>query len=207
MGNGSDRRHDRRQPLTGRRMFRRWTGPEWRHEPAPAYDLRQYVGGRPTGMVAAMSWRPATDDAWQTAHGPDGWLLREPRRLVLAERRDRGEAVVRMQIPLRACVDAAVVDEPGLPGRALVRFTVTARFGAGAPFSLTMWFSPEYRHLLTGIVRDVNGRGEPPRTRASGVRALPPLEVRQVPDDGDWVAFQPGPCSADVLRPGKGELR
>lgn len=181
-------------------VLRRRARPEWRIEGGPDYDLRQYVGGRPTGIVAAISWQPETDGAQrQTAAGPDGWLIREPHRLVLIERRGHGEMPVRMQIPLRSCTEIKLDDEPGLPGRSLVRCVITARFGTGTTFTVTLWFPHEHRYVLAGIARDANARSAPPPPVA-GADSLPLLDVRRAPDDQDWVVFRPGPCSEDVLR-------
>ena len=204
MGNGPDRRHNRQQPLMSPLRPRR-VRTEWRAETGSEYDLRQYVGGRPTGIVAAISWRPDPDGARrQTASGPDGWLIREPNRLVLVERHGRGETAVRMRIPLRSCAAIKLDDEPGLPGRSLVRCAITARFGTGTTFTVTLWFPYEDRHVLIGIAREVNGRGAPPSPVARQ-DSLPLLGVRQAPDDQDWIAFRPGPCSDEVLRPDRDE--
>jgi hypothetical protein len=190
-------------------MLRRRERREWRPESGPEYDLRQYVGGHPTGLVAAMSWLPeGHGDHRQLVSGPNGLLIRERNRLVLLEHRGQGEAAVPMQIPLRSCLDVTLVDEPGLPGHGFVRFVLTGLFGAGATFTVTMRFPHEQRGVLAGIAREVNtaDRQAQAANPAPVVRPLPLLDVRQAPDDDDWVTFRPGPCSADVLRPERGEL-
>ncbi|HYS42162.1 MAG TPA: hypothetical protein VEO01_41610, partial [Pseudonocardiaceae bacterium] len=62
--------------------------PEWRGESGPGYDLRQYVGGRPTGLVATTAWQAPRDES--AVAGPDVWLVRAPTHVVIGEYRNRG---------------------------------------------------------------------------------------------------------------------
>jgi hypothetical protein len=174
-------------------MIRRRPKVEWRQEQGPDYDLRQYQGGRPTGLVAVTGWdhgavRPAG------ATGPEVRLYRTLSTLVAEERRRPG---VRLRLPIQSCVDARLAGEPGLPGTALLRLTLTVRFGQTTTFTVSLWFPPRSRPFLQGIVDEIAGRKGKPDVVDAPV--LPPLEVAQAPDDEDWVVFRPA-NDGEVLR-------
>lgn len=182
----------------------RWRGKiEWRPDPGPGYDLRQYCGGRPTGRVAVVGWDDRDSARSRTAVGPDVWLGRERSLLVIEEFRRRGAGPgARLRVPIRSCVDARIAAEPGLPGNALVRLTLTLSIGA-ATIILPLWFQSRSVPFLQTIVDDVATRpgGGTGSSAADGpMSALPPLEVVQAPDNDDWVVFRPAD-HGEVLLP------
>jgi hypothetical protein len=172
-------------------MFARWGNPEWRHEDGPGYELRQYRRGRPTGIVATTAWAEPPGAGREVLSGPDVWLVREPTRITIVERQDTGHGAVRLRIPLRSCQDITIVDEPGLPGAALVRLTVTVRLGARATVTVRLWLAGGCRPVLEDLARRI--RVDEPAS------VLPRLEVAQAPDDDDWIVFRPSRSSEDVV--------
>ncbi|HEU5470845.1 MAG TPA: hypothetical protein VFV67_09345 [Actinophytocola sp.] len=179
--------------------------------------MRQYRRGRPTGVVAMVAW----DSRFGTsprpvAHGPDVWMVLEPRQLTIAERTDQGHGQARLYIPLRSCSDVALLDEPGLHGSSLVRLTLTVRIGQGPSFTLPLWFPTDARPVLEDLARRVRTqappsseeptRPSPKRTWTRTGRTVPLLEVEAAPDDADWVVFRPSVSSAEVLIP-RSEVR
>jgi hypothetical protein len=172
-------------------MFTWWGNPEWRHEDGPGYELRQYRRGRPTGIVATTAWAEPPNTGREVLSGPDVWLVREPTRITIVERQDTGHGAVRLRIPLRSCQDITMVDEPGLPGAALVRLTITVRLGARATITVLLWLTGGSRPVLEDLAR--RSRVEPP------AHVLPRLEVAQAPDDDDWIVFRPSRSSEDVV--------
>lgn len=167
---------------------------EWRQENGPGYDLRQYHRGHPTGLVAVTGWDHYGAVRRAGATGPDVRLYRNLSTLVAEEHRRPG---VRLRLPIQSCVDARLVGEPGLPGTALLRLTLTARFGQATTFTVSLWFPPRSRPFLQGIVDEIVGLKNQPDVVDAPV--LPPLEVAQAPDDKDWVVFRPSD-DGEVLR-------
>jgi hypothetical protein len=172
---------------------------EWRYEPGPGYTLRQYWRGRPTGMIAVTTWdeQPAASPHTMVS-GPDVCLIHESTQLIVAEHPTDGRGVVRLQIPMQSCVDALIVDEPGLPGDAMVRLTLTVRVGRNAIVTLPLWFPAEHRPFLDDLTRRI--RHDEPAC-SPPARSLPLLEVALAPGDDDWVVFRPAASSNDVLVP------
>jgi hypothetical protein len=150
--------------------------PRWQVESGPDYDLCEYQGGQPTGRVAVMSW---PGDFLERVKGHHVWLLGEKSRVTIAERRDPGLLAVRLQVPLRSCVDAKVVGEPGLPR---VRLDLTIRMGGGT-FTIPLWFSSAERPVLEGFIgriRRLTDQAEPsPSARfPQPISAEPPRHLR-----------------------------
>jgi hypothetical protein len=155
MGDGRDHRHDRQQSVSDivDWMLRR-AKPEWRAEPGPDHDLRQYLGGRPTGLVAVVRWNHG-EPLPPLAVGPDVRLFRSRSSLIIDGNRDRsGGPALRLRLPLRSCVAAQLTDEPGLPGTALVRLTLTVRVGPGT-CTLPLWFPGPNRGVLQRLVAEI----------------------------------------------------
>jgi hypothetical protein len=195
--------------------------PIWRRRT----ERRQFRHGRTTGMAAATRWDEQQAMSPQTmVSGPDVCLIREPAQLIIAERPTDGRGVVRLQIPLRSCVEAQIVDEPGLPGDAMVRLTLAVRIGKDAVVTVPMWFPAEYRPFLNDLTRRIRS-GEPANPPAGPAcpplaepacpppgepacqppaGSLPLLEVALAPGDDDWVVFRPAASSNDVLVPRAG---
>jgi hypothetical protein len=172
---------------------------EWREESGPGHELRQYHRGRPTGVVAITAWDDQPNAADRiTVSGPDVWLVRERTRLVITERRTGEHSPIRLLIPLRSCVDAAITDEPGLPGATLLRLTLTVRIGQSTTFAVPLWFPTEHRAFLHDLAGRIRGTAPPVRRT---VNPLPSLEVDRAPEDDDWVVFRPSPSSDGVLVP------
>lgn len=141
---------------------------EWRYEQGPGYHLRQYEGGRPTGLVAVVNHIDATDARWIDGLGVR--LVLERSRLVIEELRNRGALV---RVPLRSCVGAELSTEAGLPGSTLLKLTLTFRLGRDATVRLPLWFPAQGRaSLLHQFVAEVN------RSPAR-------------PENSDWLVFRP----------------
>lgn len=189
MGDGRNRRDDREQPVS-LWMLRGRT--EWRCETGPGYELRQYARRRPTGLVAVVLYADSMRDA---INGPDAWLLREPKHVVIEEHRDQGATGTGLRIPLRCCTGMTIDDEPD---RMLVRLTLTARVGDGASLRLSLRFHRRDRWFLREMAAQVNGRQRPATPEPMDV--LPLLEVEQAPDNDDWVVFRAGPSSDEIVR-------
>jgi hypothetical protein len=170
-----------------------WRRPVWRKEDGPGYQMRQYVGRRPTGLVAITAWDDPAPH--RSIAGPDVWLVCEATRVTVTERRDARPGAVRLEIPFRSCVDVTVVDEPGLPGNALVRLTLTVQIGSTTTFAVPLWFPMAHRPLLDELARRIRARARPQPDQ------MPPLEVDQAPDRADWVVFRPARTSEDVVVP------
>jgi hypothetical protein len=181
-------------------MFVRRRSPEWRHEDGPGYELRQYRHGRPTGVVATTAWDVPPGAGRDVISGPDVWLIREPTRITVVERQDSGYGAVRLRIPLRSCQDVTIVDEPGLPGAALVRVTLTVRLGARATVVVPLWLAGGSRPALEDLARGIRGR-EPTQPPPASVPTLTRLQVDQAPDDDDWIVFRPSRSHEDVVVP------
>ncbi|GLZ43590.1 hypothetical protein [Actinokineospora sp. NBRC 105648] len=202
----------------------------WCQEDGAGYDVREYNGGKPTGLHAISWWHA---DAFTRVRGSNFWLLGLPDRIVIADQADAHGA--RTQIPRAAWVDAHLVDDPGQP-RVRLDLTVTL---AGVPVTLPLWFNTEHRDELlllvdeVGLVRDSPGGGPrhalphapgpsavappepaaPPPVDTAEPRAakvvaartepgeVPLLAVRVAPCTDDWVVFRPGECSDEVLDP------
>jgi len=176
-------------------MILRRRKPEWRHEPGPGYDLRQYENGRPTGFVAVVSHVSAATAPWIA--GPDVRLVRERSRLVVEEHRSRsGAPAALLRIPLRACVGAELSTELGLPGSALIRLTLTFRVGRRGTATVPLWFPAQGRPFLQTIVNEIDGRATPATPSEPGPPSpprppiLPRLLVRGAPDDDNWLVFR-----------------
>jgi len=179
-------------------------------------ERRQFPRGRPTGMVAVTEWQRTTSPQTMVS-GPAVCLIREPTQLIIAEHPTDGRDAVRLQIPLPSCVNALIVDEPGLPGDAMVRLTLTVRIGKDAIVTVPLWFPAEHRPFLDDLTRRIRS-GEPTcpsppepvcRPPAEPVRqppagSLPLLEVALAPGGDDWVVFRPAASSNDVLVPHTG---
>jgi len=172
-------------------MFARWGTPEWRPEAGPGYELRQYQRGRPTGIVATTAWAQPPDSGREVLSGPDVWLVREPTRMMIIERQHTGHGAVLLRIPLRSCQDITMADEPGLPGAALVRLTMTVRLGTRATATVSLWLDGGSRPILEDLARRI--RADAPTT------VLPRLAVAQAPDNDDWIVFRPSRASEDVV--------
>jgi hypothetical protein len=165
---------------------------EWRHEPGPGYDIRQYFAGQPTGLFAKI-----------TQHGPDVTripgeqveLIVDAARLSVLDWRGPGHDVVRLEIPLESCMDIQVLDESGLPGTAPVRLDLTFRFGPDGTVTVPMWFPGEQRAWLQDLKRLIRKRPVAPPAQG-----LPVLDVELAPDTGDWVVFRAQQSSTEVLR-------
>jgi hypothetical protein len=193
-----------------------WRGvPEWRREDGPGYQLRQYDRGRPTGMVATVLWDNHDDQTREVISGPDVWLVRERHRITVVERRGAGHGMMRLQIPLRSCRSATLLDEPGLPGEALVRLTLTVSLGSMSTVTMPLWFSCWDRPALERLARLVQVTEQPavadPRSpqrqpQASTSTTLVPLVVDQAPDTDDWIVFGPS-RSGDDAAIGRGATR
>ena len=153
---------------------------EWRQEHGPGYDLRQYQRGRPTGLVAVLGWHHNEPTGLRQASGPDVRLWRD-HAWILVEEHDRGRPGAGLRLPVRSIVDARIDEEPGLPGVALLRLTLTARFGHGGVFTVPLWFSAECRLFLRGLVEEVLQQQRlPPR----------PEVTRRAPSGPDWIVFR-----------------
>lgn len=190
------------------RMTRRRPVVEWRHERGPGYDLRQYYKGKPTGVVAATAWHGLGDARPSVLEvpGQDVRLIIERTRITVVERSATGYSGARLRVPFRSCVDAQVLDEPGLPGASLVRLNLTVRMGPDAQLTVPMWFDGEHRPQLHQLARRIRER--PPATVAPpAAPPLPVLDVQQAPDTGDWVVFRAHRSSSEVLARGTGETR
>ncbi len=169
MGNGRDHRDDRRQPLTERAtMILHRRRPEWRYEQGPGYHLRQYEGGRPTGLVAVVNHIDATDARWIDGVGVR--LVRERSRLVVEELQSRG---VLLRIPLRSCVRAELSTEAGMPGSTLLKLSLTFRLGRTATVTMPLWFPLAGRAFLHRLVAEINRSPAPS------------------PERSDWLVFRP----------------
>ena len=164
-------------------MIRR-RGRQWRPDPGPRHDLRLYVGGRPTPVVAATAWDLGDQAGPRVACGPGVQLFREARRIVLAEQRP-GHRAVRMQIPLESCVDASVTEGPGLPGMGLLCLNLSVRMGEAVACQLELWFHASASALLRELVDEITAAPAPVESPT-----LPPLAVRSAPDHPDWVVFR-----------------
>jgi hypothetical protein len=158
---------------------------QWRSDPGPRHDLRLFVGGQPTSVVATMAWDHGDRPRPRVAYGPDIQLFREDRRIVLAELRP-GHGVVRMQLPIKSCVDASVTEAPGLPGMALLCLTLSVRMGGSVVGRLELWFHQSAQDLLRELVEEIAAIPRPPVESA----VLLPLAVRLAPDHKDWVVFR-----------------
>jgi len=162
----------------------------------------QYRRDRPTGTAAVTERDEQRATSPQTmVSGPDVCLIHEPTQLIIAERSADDWGAVRLQIPLRSCVDAMIVDEPGLPGDTMVRLTLAVRIGKDAIVTVPMWFPTEHRPFLNDLTRRIRS-GEPACPPPAG--SLPLLEVALAPSDDDWVVFRPAASSNDVLIPRAG---
>ncbi|HEV3359301.1 MAG TPA: hypothetical protein VG247_21060 [Pseudonocardiaceae bacterium] len=150
-------------------MILRRHKPEWRYEQGPGYHLRQYEGGRPTGLVAVVNHINATDARWIDGIGVR--LLLERSRLVIEELRGQGTLV---RIPRRSCVRAELSTEVGMPGSTLLKLTLTFRLGRDATVRLPLWFPTQGRaSLLQQLVAEVN------------------RSPTAAPDNSDWLVFRP----------------
>jgi hypothetical protein len=168
-------------------MIIRRRKPEWRYEPGRGYHLRQYEGGRPTGLVAVVNHISATHAPW--LDGVDVRLIRERSRLVIVELRARGDAPgPQLRIPLRSCVNAELHTEAGLPGSILLRLTLTYRVGRDATATVRLWFPSGGRAFLHRIVSDISGPAEP--APAPAEPTLSRLPVDRAPDDANWLVFR-----------------
>jgi hypothetical protein len=190
--------------VTARFRLRRQRPPiaEWRPERGPGYDLRQYLNGEPTGLVATTAWRAPGDarPAAQEIPGIGVVLIVEQCWITVAERCAPRRTGVWLRLPLRSCVGAQLLDEPGLPGSALVRVTLTVRIGENGT-AVPLWFAVEQRpELLRFVDRLRGGTGPPAPPSPPAAPPLPPLEVDQAPDTDDWVVFRPHRTSDEVLR-------
>ncbi|QFU90767.1 hypothetical protein [Amycolatopsis sp. YIM 10] len=165
---------------------------EWRAEAGPGYQLREYRRGMPTGQVAVIA-RPELPGA--VAHGPDVWLTCRADRLEIGEHRGAGREGARLHLPYRCCTELRLIGEPGLPGSAPIRLTLSANLGGGTAFTLNLWFPAVHRPFLEDLARRVAGRRTPPPRRT-----LVPLEVSVAPDSPDWLVFRPVPDDG-VLAP------
>ncbi|NUT95936.1 MAG: hypothetical protein HOY78_28320 [Saccharothrix sp.] len=188
-------------------MFFRIRQAEWRWEAGPGYQLRQYQGGKPTGLVAVAAWN-APSAVRHVIDGPDVWLIHEPGGITVEERRS-GPNAMRLHIPLRSLMAIDLAEEPGLPGMALVRMTLTAQLGSMGSFTVPLWFPERARPAVDNLIRSlqptehhvppapvptpdrVSPRPEPPEP------GLAPLAVERAPDDDDWVVFRS--ASADEV--------
>jgi hypothetical protein len=183
-------------------MSARRARPEWRHEDGPGYDLRQYVGGQPTGRVAITAWEDDGTGTREVIEGTQVWLVLERTRLTVIERHERGHGAIRLQIPLRACVEAMLSDGLGLPGSAVIRLTLLARLGS-VTITLPLWFDCRDRPALERLVHVITGdqpsASAPPSVTARPLPTLSPLVVDQAPDTDDWIVFRPSPSSEDVV--------
>ena len=180
-------------------MLQRRPKLHWRPEPGAGYDLRQYAGRRPTGLVAVTAW-DRLDPSRRGVAGPDVRLFREGSRLVVEEHRPLWPGALVLQIPLGSCQDAGLAEEPGLPGTALLRLTLVVRVGRVATFTLPLWFAPPAHDFLQDLVEEIREcvRPAPP---PPAVPVLPPLVVGQAPDHEDWVVFRPAADGVLAARP------
>lgn len=186
MGDGRDHLDHRQQPVIGRWWPATRRQREWRVEHGPGHDLRLYDGGRPTRVVAATGWDHGERSDRRTAVGPDVLLFLADNRIVVAERRP-GQRAVRLQIPLRSCVDASIEEGPGLPGMGLLGLVLTVRMGEAVTFRAQFWFEAAAHSLLRELVGEVTAAVPPPMAPPA---TLPPLAVRLAPDHDDWVVFR-----------------
>ncbi|MBN6039290.1 hypothetical protein [Amycolatopsis sp. 195334CR] len=182
--------------LPGRRRRQR---AEWRAEPGPGYQLREYHRGVPTGQVAVIAW-PERPDA--VALGPEVWLICRATRLEIGEHRPGGQDGARLRLPYRCCTDLRLTNGPGLPGTEPVRLSLSASLGGTTAFTLALWFPAVHRPLLEDLARRLSARRPPahPAPSAEAPRKLVPLEVSAAPDTPDWLVFRPGPDDG-VLSP------
>lgn len=168
--------------------------PQWRQESGPGYDLRQYQGGRPTGLVAVTAWDHRERGGRHGAEGPDVRLIRQGGRLIVEEHRLSHLGALRLHVPLRSCVSAHLTDEPGLPGAALIRLTLVVRVGRAATFTLPLWFAPQAHVFLRDLVAEIMAKPKPkpkpPPPQSQEASALPLLEAGRAPDHPDWVVFR-----------------
>jgi hypothetical protein len=181
------------------RMTRTRRSMEWRYEPGPGYDLRQYWRGKPTGVVAATMWhgRTAARKDVLEIPGQDVLLIIERSRITVYERCMPGRGGVRIRLPLRSCVDAQVLNEPGLPGAMLIRLNLTVRIGTGVTLTVPMWFPVEQGTQLYRLVDHLRAYAASPNPHEL---PLPLTDTEQAPDSPDWVVFRPHPSSGDVPR-------
>jgi hypothetical protein len=194
-----------------------WRGaPEWRHENGPGYQLRQYDHGRPTGRVATVTWEGQDDDRTrEVISGPDVWLVREHHWITVIGHQSSDHAAMRLRFPLRSCQDATLHDEPGLPGDALVRLTLTVQIGSST-VTMPLWFPCQDRRALERLARLIRTRAseQAPVTERAPVTdpspqpsaTLVPLVVEQAPDNDDWIVFRPS-SSSDDAAVGRGTAR
>ena len=221
MGDGGDHRDDREQPLKRlAAMLRGGPKIEWRQEPGPDCDLRQYRNGRPTGLVARVGITRREVPPVPETTGLDVRLVRHRSMLVVEEHGPlgRGRRTV-LQVPIHRCASARLTTEPGLPGAELLCLTLFVRLGRVTVVPIPLWFPPRSRAFLQGLVDEV---GEPPRTRPvpavpgndrpppspAEVPTVVPLPVRRAPSDPDWVVFLAADAGEVLVpEPGHEEVR
>ncbi|SFI90603.1 hypothetical protein [Amycolatopsis sacchari] len=169
-----------------RRLFRSRARLEWRYEPGPGHELRQYLGGAPTGRVAITAW-----DCPDRTHlvGPDVFLIRDHTTLTVTEQPRHGlGSAVRLQVALASCRDAQLVDEPGLPGTAPIRFTLTVRLGRAA-VDVPLWFSAGSRPFLQRLAAEIQAGAVVARKKRAA-EVLTPLVVDTAPGSAEWIVFR-----------------
>jgi hypothetical protein len=190
------------------RMIRRRRAMDWRHEPGPGYDLREYHWGVPTGWVAvAVRGHGAPGSDVFQIPGHHVLLIIERNWITVIDRSTEGQDGVRLHAPFGSCVDMKIFDEPGLPGTASVRLDLLVHIGLEATVTVPMWFPGEQRPWLDQLARLVLGRREPALPQPTA-QPLPLLEIERAPDTSDWLVFLAHPSSAEVLRPRRnGETR
>ncbi|MEV6908542.1 hypothetical protein [Amycolatopsis sp. NPDC051071] len=135
-------------------------------------------------------------------------LVRDRALLVITEQSQPGDLPTMLRIPVARCVAARITTEPGVPGTALLRLTLTVRLGPIALVDLPLWFPAQCRVALQRLVDEVTPPpgvhdrtkpSDPPRANAAAVPVLEPLTVRRTPDNHDWIAFRAGD-DEEVLR-------
>lgn len=182
-------------------LSRKRPRPEWRPEAGPGYDLRQYDRGQPTGLVAVTGWDHGAARL-PGLQGPDVRMFRERSTLIIEEHPRLGNGVrgVGLRVPVASCVSATLIDEPGLPGTALLRLVLVVRLGRRATFPVPVWFPPRSRQFLQQLVDEI-GRNTPrtPQPEPPPHLGLAPLPVTRAPDDDDWISFRSADDGEAVL--------
>jgi hypothetical protein len=183
-------------------MIRRRARPEWRPEAGPGYDLRQYDRDRPTGLVAVTGWDHGTTRQ-PGLHGPDVRLFWDRSTLIIEEheRPESGVRGVGLRVPVTSCVSATLVNEPGLPGTALLRLDLVVRLGRQTTFPVSSWFPPRSRRFLQQLVNEISRRVPESfaAQAATPETVLAPLAVTRAPNDDDWIIFRSADAGEAVV--------
>lgn len=136
-------------------------------------------------------------------------LIHDGSRLVIREYINGGRQGACLRVPLTACLSPGLTQELR-DGVAVLRLRLLVRLGL-EPLPLSCDFPPACQAELQRLVTDLGGTTQiqPVTTAGRRRRALPDLvrlPVRTVPDNADWISFQPLPACAEVLESTRDEL-